>query len=189
MTTNLASFQLRLLAWITDMVIGLFLFMAFFLIAASQADIAHVVAVIFIYLAIVGLNPLYYYQSVILTHYFGGSVGKLLTGLRVTNESGTRLPFKRVFFRQTIGYMFASLILGLGFWSIIKDTKKQGWHDKAVGSLVVIQKPLWYVGVLVSVIYLVISCYFGITAFHKITNGPLGAQIQTITTNLSEPSR
>ncbi len=185
MTNNLATFNMRLLAWITESLLGIFIFSVFIYIAASQADIAHVVSIMFVYLAIVVLNPIFWYQSVILTHYFGGSLGKLLTGLRVTNETGTRLTFKRVAFRQTIGYTFAGMLLGLGFYTISRDPKKQGWHDKAVGSLVVVIKPLWYVGVIVSILYLVLSCYLGVAAFQKFTNGPLAGQLVTVVKNLT----
>jgi len=185
MTNNLAPLRLRFIAGLTDALIHLFLFTAFLFIAASQSDLAHFMMIFFIYLAIVTLNPLYYYQTIILTHFFGGSLGKLLTGLRVTSESGTRLSFKRVFFRQTIGYLFAGLVLGLGFFSISKDVHKQGWHDKAIGSLVVIHQPIWYVGVLVSAAYLVLSCYFGAFSYQKITTGPLSFPLMRIAKNLS----
>jgi|SRR6185437_5301618 len=185
MTNNLAPLRLRFLAYVTDMLINLFLFMTFVLIAASQKDLAHVVAIMFIYIALIGFNPLFYYQSVLFTHFYGGSLGKLLTGLRVTSETGTRLPFKRIFFRQTIGYMFAGLILGLGFWSISKEQKKQGWHDKAVGSLVIMEKPLWFVGVAACILYLILCSYFASNAYMKITTGPLLGQIQTVAQNLS----
>lgn len=77
------------------------------------------------------------------TYWWGGTPGKLLTGLRVTGEDGKPLTFKRLLFRHTIGYQLSGLLLGLGFGAVIKDVNKQGWHDKTVGSQVIVVKSLW----------------------------------------------
>lgn len=77
------------------------------------------------------------------TYWWGGTPGKLLTGLRVVGEDGRSLTFKRLLFRHTIGYQLSGLLLGLGFGAVIKDVNKQGWHDKTVGSQVIVVKALW----------------------------------------------
>jgi len=37
-----------------------------------------------------------------------------------------------------VGYFIAFLPVGLGFFWIIWDKRKQGWHDKIAGTVVVI---------------------------------------------------
>jgi uncharacterized RDD family membrane protein YckC len=72
--------------------------------------------------------------------YFHGAAGqtpgKMIMGLRVVREDGRPLGHRRAMLRW-IGYLFSSAFLNLGFLWIIVDRKKQGWHDKMAGSLVV----------------------------------------------------
>ena len=46
----------------------------------------------------------------------GRSAGKMLTGLRIVSMSGTQASFRRVFFRQTLGYFVTVITLGIGFF-------------------------------------------------------------------------
>ncbi len=73
----------------------------------------------------------------LLTSKLGGSIGKLITGIKVVNQSGKTLTFKRALFREQIGKATSSLFFGLGYFWIIIDDKNQGWHDMVTGSKVV----------------------------------------------------
>lgn len=73
----------------------------------------------------------------ITTSKFGGTLGKLMLGLRVEDALGNNLSYKRAFFRYTVGYAVAGLLWGFGFFWILKDDKHQGWHDQITGSYVV----------------------------------------------------
>ena len=91
-----------------------------------------------------GLNLFFYYFSVFMlsaplgTLYstifiskFGGTLGKLLFGLRVENrDSNELIDKKRAFYRSTLGYIFSGQIFGLGFWRIIKNEENLAWHDE-----------------------------------------------------------
>ena len=71
---------------------------------------------------------------------FGATLGKALLGLRVEDENSQNLTYWMSVFRHTVGYTVASLLWGTGFFWIFKDVKRQGWHDKMVGSFVVVGK-------------------------------------------------
>lgn len=95
----------------------------------------------------------------LLNSKFGGSPGKLITGLRVINNEGKYLNYKLSFFRNTVGHLFSALFFWLGYFSVIKDPEKKAWHDKAVGTNVVAVKPLWPVALLILALLLGIHFY------------------------------
>jgi len=75
--------------------------------------------------------PLGALYSTIFISKFGGTLGKLLFGLRVENRDSNELIGKRrAFYRSTLGYIFSGQIFGLGFWRIIKNEENLAWHDE-----------------------------------------------------------
>lgn len=178
-TTTPASFKHRALASIIDFSVMWLLCIAGLYIAASQKTLADSVLTVF-YLVLLLLNPIIIFRDIILIHYFGGSIGKLLSGLRIVSEHNDRLSFKRIFFRSTVGYSFSSLFFGLGFLSVIKDARKQAWHDKAVGSQVIVQQQLWPLG-LVSLIGIIAAMVLlTVSGFRTLVSGPLPVEIKAI---------
>jgi uncharacterized RDD family membrane protein YckC len=75
--------------------------------------------------------------------WFHGSVGqtpgKMLLGLRVVQVTGEPMTFGLAFLRWT-GYLISKLAVYLGFIWIAFDRRKQGWHDKIAGTVVVMVK-------------------------------------------------
>lgn len=71
---------------------------------------------------------------------FGGTIGKLLTGLEIVDLNENRITFWRAFFRNYIGYMVSGLFLWLGFIWICIDKDRRGWHDMMAGSRVVMRR-------------------------------------------------
>jgi uncharacterized RDD family membrane protein YckC len=69
----------------------------------------------------------------------GQTPGKRVLGLRVVRTDGTRLRFGNAL-RREIGYLVSS-ILYLGFLWILIDKRRQGWHDKIAGTIVVYSWP------------------------------------------------
>lgn len=159
MKTDLANFKLRTLASILEFFIFLFLHSLFWVFLSSSQNLVEFINRTLIYLAVLVISPLGFLYNIIFTHYFGGTLGKLLTGLKIVKEDGSKLPLKMILFRQTAGYQFASTLFGLGYFSIVKDPKKQGWHDKTVGSKVIVKKSLWPTSTLLSIILLLASLY------------------------------
>ena len=74
---------------------------------------------------------------VLFWHYKQATPGKMAVGARVVDAStGEPLSIGRCITRY-LGLIIASLPLGLGVLWIAFDRRKQGWHDKIAGSVVV----------------------------------------------------
>lgn len=77
--------------------------------------------------------------------YFHGSTGrtpgKMLLNLQVVSTEGAPIGFGVAFLR-TVGYLVSSLVFCLGFIWAGFDKRKQGWHDKIAGTVVIIRAPL-----------------------------------------------
>ncbi len=77
--------------------------------------------------------------------YFHGTAGrtpgKMLLGLQVYCADGTEVSFGIAFLRA-VGYMVSSLLgtFPLGFIWAAFDNKKQAWHDKIAGTVVIIKE-------------------------------------------------
>ncbi len=72
----------------------------------------------------------------------GRSPGKKLLGLRVIYlATGEPAGFWRMVLREVVGKWVSGAILGLGYLWAIWDDKKQGWHDKIAGTVVVREDP------------------------------------------------
>lgn len=67
----------------------------------------------------------------------GRTPGKAIVGIRVLTTDGRGLPLLRAILRVVIGYPLASIALGLGFFWLLIDDSRQGWHDKLAGTYVV----------------------------------------------------
>lgn len=183
---NIASIRLRFLAFVIDVFFILSLHLLFFYFAFLQPMLSDVVWWFFVYLLVFLFNPLVYFQSVWLTHFLGGTFGKLVCGLRVQDETGKRLSFKRVFFRQVIGYKFSMLAFGLGYLAAAKDKQRQAWHDKTVGSLVVAERPLWGLGTITFVALFILVSYMLFSIFQTIYSGPLRYETEKLVEKLTE---
>jgi uncharacterized RDD family membrane protein YckC len=63
--------------------------------------------------------------------------GKILFSLKVLDEkTGQTITLKQSVIRY-LGYFVSTLVVFLGFIWIAFDPKKQGWHDKMAGTVVV----------------------------------------------------
>ncbi len=66
-----------------------------------------------------------------------GTPGKLALGLRIVDaRDGGPVPVGRLALRY-IGYLVSALPLGLGYLWAIWDPRRQSWHDKMGGTVVV----------------------------------------------------
>jgi ABC-type Fe3+ transport system permease subunit len=74
-----------------------------------------------------------------LTSTFGGTIGKLLTGIKVVRGDGQNLSFRRALFRNYIGYMVSGLLFGLGFLWMIFDKERRAWHDQIADTFVIVR--------------------------------------------------
>ena len=70
------------------------------------------------------------------THRDGQTPGKFAMGIRVIKTDGEQLSDVDALIRA-IGYHVSALLLGLGFFWAILDSKNQTWHDKMARTYVV----------------------------------------------------
>jgi hypothetical protein len=68
----------------------------------------------------------------------GRTPGKMMLGLQVLSTDGTPITFGIAFLRS-VGYLVSSALLNIGFIWAAFDGKKQGWHDKIAGTVVIIR--------------------------------------------------
>jgi uncharacterized RDD family membrane protein YckC len=69
----------------------------------------------------------------------GQTPGKRLMGVRVVRADGARLHLGNAI-RRELAYVLSG-ILFLGYLWILLDNKRQGWHDKLAGTIVVYSWP------------------------------------------------
>ena len=79
----------------------------------------------------------YLYLVLMWVNFDGATFGKKLVGIKVVRIDGSKVNYLISFIRAFIGYIVSAFALGLGFLWIIWDKKKQGWHDKIAGTIVV----------------------------------------------------
>lgn len=79
-----------------------------------------------------------YVYFVLLTRYFGQSLGKMVFGLRVIRKDGQAIDWQTAIFREGIGKFISKLFsLHLGFIWAIFYPRKQTWHDIIADTYVV----------------------------------------------------
>ncbi len=66
----------------------------------------------------------------------GQTPGKTAMGLKVVSIDGSPVSWGKAFLRY-LGYVINVVIFLLGFFWIVLDRKRQGWHDKLAGTYVV----------------------------------------------------
>ena len=66
----------------------------------------------------------------------GMTPGKAMLGVRIVRLDGKPMDF-RTSFRRYIGYLLSFLGFGAGFFWILIDNRRQGWHDKIASTCVV----------------------------------------------------
>jgi uncharacterized RDD family membrane protein YckC len=151
-----AGFWRRLGAYMVDCTIIFFIFiilvsiasLAFFSGAisgnsknfiADLADPAHFSSIkFFIWIFFIFLYIAYF------TYFHGTTgrtLGKMFFGLQVVSADGTPISFGIAFLRA-VGYLVSNLlfIFPLGFIWAAFDKRKQGWHDKIAGTVVIIRE-------------------------------------------------
>lgn len=181
MTTDkkYAGFWVRFLAEYLEAFLGLLVFSYVVFSLSQSTTLAQVLQGLVSFLVFVALpwGIIRIFLTSFLTSKYGGGVGKLITGLKVENSEHKYLSFKRSLFRYTIGYLFSGVLFGLGFLAVIKDPQKRAFHDKMVGSYVVIRQTLWPLALILLVASLFGNYYFLTQAYSKALTGPLKFEV------------
>lgn len=64
------------------------------------------------------------------------SLGQILMGLRVVRTNGSSMTLVPAI-KRMLGYYLSFFSLGLGFFWVLIDDRRQGWHDKLADTVVV----------------------------------------------------
>lgn len=160
---NIASLWARLIAFLIDTAIGLTVFGALFLVVStSDTQSALFSNLLRVTILVLFLSPLHILISSFFIEHFGGTIGKLLTGIEITNENGKHVSFWRALFRSLIGYSVSSVLFFLGFIWIIVDKRRQGWHDMISGTVVVVKRPsLMWLGLILLLCFITLDVWLG----------------------------
>jgi len=93
------------------------------------------------------LNSYYASAAVMCIFYFiyfhavtGQTIGKRMLGMKVVQTTGEPMSAGAAFLR-CVGYLVSGMFFFLGFLWIAFDGRKQGWHDKIAGTLVIRGEP------------------------------------------------
>ncbi|MBI5420494.1 MAG: RDD family protein, partial [Deltaproteobacteria bacterium] len=78
--------------------------------------------------------PIFYY--VYLHGAYGQTFGKMAFRIKVVNEDGSPLDYRRAFLRW-LGYFLCDLTLYIGYIIVAFDKRKQGLHDKVCRTIVI----------------------------------------------------
>lgn len=136
---NVAPAGHRLVAGLIDFLVGTTFYLVFILIIVNAGDIKQILSaslttLIYIFIVLPIVIPL---VNLFLITNFGGTVGKLASGLVIVDESGHHLNFTKAFFRNVVGHVVSSCFFWLGFIWILVDRERRGWHDMIADSYVV----------------------------------------------------
>ena len=75
--------------------------------------------------------------AVVFWHFRGATPGKSVFGLMVVDARSGTVPGFGQSLGRYLAYFVSALPLALGFLWIAFDSRKQGWHDKLAGTVVV----------------------------------------------------
>ena len=75
------------------------------------------------------------------------TLGKTIMGLRIVTTGGEHLTLGRSV-RRLLGYIVSIFAFFVGFLWILFDDRRQGWHDKIAGTLVIYAWDAHYGGLL-----------------------------------------
>lgn len=81
----------------------------------------------------------FYGYFILMTKYYGQTLGKMVFGLRVINLKGNQLSWSTILFREWIG-RFISVTVFIGYLVAAFLPKKQGLHDLFADTAVVHEK-------------------------------------------------
>lgn len=91
------------------------------------------------------------------TTFYSTTLGKKAFGLKVVNKKdGNKIGFWKSFGR-CLSYFLSCFLLYAGFWTAGLDSKKQGWHDKIVSTIVIRDKKVGFgLGIFLTIVSLVV---------------------------------
>ena len=121
--------------------------------------ISLILPIVFLFIMPIGI----FFYSWYFTHKFGGTIGKILFGLRIVDEGGSYIDKSTAFWRMTAGRAVSSSFFGLGYFWAFRKKEDLTWHDRFLGTKVLkVGNPIWGIValVLLKILFVVLSVYF-----------------------------
>ncbi len=87
-----------------------------------------------------GLMTIFY--SITMVYVKGATIGKKLFHIRIVNKDYNRVTLSQAIIRETIGKILSGLVFNLGYFWVLIDGKKQGWHDKIAKTYAIYDQPI-----------------------------------------------
>jgi len=75
--------------------------------------------------------------TVLFWKYWAATPGKMLMGVMVVDARTGEIPSTGRLILRYLGYFVSTIPLGLGYLWVAGDSRKQGFHDKIAGTLVI----------------------------------------------------
>ncbi len=118
-----AGFWIRFVAWIIDAIITNIVSAPLYLLPEGVRTGISVI-----------ISPIYHIGFWVFND--GRTPGKMAVKVKIVKMDGSPVTLGTAILRW-IGVIIAAIPLGLGFFWIAWDDKKQGWHDKIAGTYVI----------------------------------------------------
>lgn len=140
---NYAGFSKRLLAGILDgfiLGIGAFVisFVVSFVTAINSSGLATSTPSRFSTLTNLVVLILEFSYYIYFIGAKGQTPGKMALGIKVVKVGTSEAPgYLKAFLREVVGKLLSVIILFLGYLWMLWDSKKQTWHDKIAGTIVI----------------------------------------------------
>ena len=101
-------------------------------------------------------------------NYDGATPGKKLVGIKIQKNDGSKVNYPTAIIRY-LGYFISAIVACLGFLWVAWDKKKQGWHDKIAGTVVVKtgEKSQTGIAIFLTIISIIIMTVYMGAAFVK----------------------
>lgn len=137
-----AGFVPRFLAFAIDRVIisaviaAVVVFIGFLIQSLGPGELTSKIASIVIAVFVISFDAVYCVTFWLLA---GQTPGKAILGARIVRTNGERIHLWPAVVRW-LGYILSS-VLFLGYFWILVDSRRQAWHDKLAGTLVIYSWP------------------------------------------------
>jgi uncharacterized RDD family membrane protein YckC len=168
---NIAPLTHRILSGMIDCLFYLTFYQLVFLpvVSAESIDAIFNSLLFFILVAIFIFPFVVTFIPLLLISNFGGTLGKLVTGLEIVDDKGERISFHKSFFRNYVGYIASGAVFWLGFVWIARDSNRRGWHDMIAGTYVTVKKKSGkIIGVVVLLFLFILDFILTVSILQKI---------------------
>jgi uncharacterized RDD family membrane protein YckC len=169
---NIAPVSMRIFSAVIDFTLYILFYLILLLPIVSADTISGIMdnftflifSLIIIYPVLI---PLF---SIVIISVFGGTIGKLATGLMIVDKNDNKISLFKAFMRNYVGYIASSMLFWLGFIWIVRDINRQGWHDMIAGTYVIRKKGSGIImGVLILSAVIFLNFILTLTILQKIS--------------------